>query len=199
MLAVGDLSGSGGAERQFGDLFDHLRRQGRHVTLITSTAAVKRLRAARRLQSDDRVVSLPLGDRPAAGVVGTLWAMAQLLLATVGRGFDLVHIALPTPSYVPYLATLRLLPRALRSRTSITVIDCTLAENLRSGQVADAYRAAGSRCASALLALDASRRRLLLVPNRSSPPTRRWHCGLQTPASPRHGFASLIRVASPRR
>jgi glycosyltransferase involved in cell wall biosynthesis len=139
MLAVGDLSGSGGAERQFSDLFDHLRRRGRPVTLITSASALRRLRAAGRLDSDERVVSLPLGDRPAGGIVNTAWATVLLLFATVGRGYDNVHVALPTPSYVPYLAALRLLPKSWRPRTSVTVIDCTLAENLRSGQAGDRY------------------------------------------------------------
>lgn len=139
MLAVGDLSGSGGAERQFSDLFDHLRRRGRPVTLITSASALARLRAAGRLDSDERVVSLPLGDRPAAGIVSTLWATVLLLFATVGRGYGIVHVALPTPSYVPYLAALGLVPRSWRPRTSITVIDCTLAGNLRSGRGADQY------------------------------------------------------------
>lgn len=139
MLAVGDLSGSGGAERIFCDLFAHLRNCGREVTLITSAVAFGRLSAAGRLASDRGVVRCPLGRRPAAGISGVLWATCCLLIATLGRGLDVVHIALPTPSYVPYLALLRLLPRAWRPRVTMTVVDCTLVDSLRAGRAADTY------------------------------------------------------------
>ena len=47
MVAVGDLTASGGAERQFSDVFEYFRRAGIHdVTLITARAALTNFRLA---------------------------------------------------------------------------------------------------------------------------------------------------------
>jgi glycosyltransferase involved in cell wall biosynthesis len=64
-----------------------------------------------------------------------------VLLAWVSlwRRFDVVHVCLPTPSYVPFAALISRLPRALRPRVVLNVIDCTLAHNLTSGLAADRY------------------------------------------------------------
>jgi len=140
MVVVGDLAGSGGAERQFSDLFEFLRRsRGGRVTLITAKTSVRRLHEAGRLTSEAGVITLPLGQRPARGWLGHAWLTLTLLWTTMRGGFDVVHLCLPTPSYVPYAALLTLLPRAVRPRVVLTVIDCTLANNLLAGSAADAY------------------------------------------------------------
>ena len=140
MVAVADLSGSGGAERQFSDLFGHLRAVGPHgVTFITSRASMGRLRAAGRLPGGDGIVALPLGNRPAQTRAGIIWMTLVLAWATLGRGFDVVHICLPTPSYVPYAALITRLPQAWRPRVTLTVLDCTLARHLTNGGASDLY------------------------------------------------------------
>lgn len=140
MVAIGDLSGSGGAERQFGDLYEHLNRSspGR-VVLVTDEASQQRLREAGRLHDLGGTIALPLGSRPAQSKFGIVRLTIALLLETVGRGWDVVHICLPTPSYVPFAALLTALPRAWRPRVAITVIDCTLAPNLATHSPADGY------------------------------------------------------------
>jgi len=140
MVAIGDLSGSGGAERQFGDLYQHLDRTspGR-VALITDAASLQRLREAKRWHDPGAVVALALGPRPAQSRIGIARLTMALLLETVGRGWDVVHICLPTPSYVPYAALITALPRAWRPRIAITVIDCTVAPNLSTNTPADQY------------------------------------------------------------
>jgi glycosyltransferase involved in cell wall biosynthesis len=150
MVAIRDLRGSGGAERQFTDVFEFLnRRSPGQAVLITASESVNRLRAAGRLQSTESVISLPLGPRPAHGRLGVARMTLSLLSATLGRGFDVVHVCLPTPSYVPYATLLRFVPRRLRPRITLNVIDCTVAPNLASGsdgldlyerQVLDAHR-----------------------------------------------------------
>jgi glycosyltransferase involved in cell wall biosynthesis len=150
MVAIRDLAGSGGAERQLTDVFEFLsRRSPGQVALITAGESVNHLRAAGRLRSTDSVISLPLGSRPAQGRLGVARITLALLWATLGRGFDIIHVCLPTPSYVPYAALLRFVPRALRPRITLNVIDCTVAPNLASGsdgvdlyerQVLDAHR-----------------------------------------------------------
>lgn len=140
MLVVGDLGGSGGAERQFTDLFEYFRGRGRdRVSLITTAASVRRLREAGRLDSVEGLVLLPLGERPARGVFGVARLTLALLWATWRGGFDVIHLCLPTPTYVPYAALLTWLPHAFRPHIVITVIDCTLAHNLTVGRPEDLY------------------------------------------------------------
>ena len=140
MVAVSDLSASGGAERHFTDVFEHFRRthQGR-VTLVSARAAVDRLKQAGRVAQADGIVALSLGSAPARGRLNVAWMTTLLLLRTFGRGFDVVHLCLPTPSYVPYAAIVTRLPRALRPRVVLNVIDCTVAHNLASRTPADLY------------------------------------------------------------
>ena len=140
MVAVADLSGSGGAERYFSDLFEYLRHQhpGR-IRLITSRTALGRLQAAGHLQSAESVAALPLGAAPGRGALNLLWVTAWLLLVTLGRGIDIVHICLPTPTYVPFAAILGRLPRRWRPAVVINVIDCTVAHNLTAVEVRDEY------------------------------------------------------------
>jgi glycosyltransferase involved in cell wall biosynthesis len=140
MIGVGDLSGSGGAERQFADVFNYFRRTGSdRVTLITARASVARLRAAGRVRDTRGIIALPLGNAPARGVINVAWMTALLLTVTLFRRFDVVHVCLPTPSYVPYAAVLTLLPRFMRPRLALNVVDCTLAHNLETGTPADVY------------------------------------------------------------
>lgn len=140
MVAVGDLHGSGGAERQFADFFAYLQRQGTsRITLITARTSIDRLREAGRLSSEADVIALPLGAKPAQGRLGIAWMTLLLLWVTLTRRYDLVHVCLPTPSYVPYATILGWLPRAWRPRIAMTVVDCTLAPNLALGRTADRY------------------------------------------------------------
>jgi glycosyltransferase involved in cell wall biosynthesis len=140
MVAVGDLAGSGGAEREFSHLFEYLaaRDPGR-TTLITAAVSVRRLQQAGRLTSSAGVIALPLGSAPAQSRLGIAWLTVTLLWTTLLGRFDVVHLCLPTPSYVPYAAVLTRLPRALRPRLVLTVIDCTVAHNLLDGTAADRY------------------------------------------------------------
>lgn len=149
LATVGDLSGSGGTERQFSDLFDYLVGLGQPVDLITTEVAVRRLREAGRLASGDRVITLPLGDAPGRGKLGILWLTAALLWTTIRHRWDVVHLCQPTPAYVPYAAFITSLPRRWRPKVTMTVVDCTLAPNLMASsppedlyerQVLDAHR-----------------------------------------------------------
>jgi glycosyltransferase involved in cell wall biosynthesis len=141
LAMVGDLSGSGGTERQFSDLFEYLRQrsQGR-VDLVTSAVAVRRLREAGRLQAPDGMIALPLGERPAHNKRSLAWLTMMLLWATARHRWDVVHICQPTPAYLPYAAVLTRLPKFLRPRVTMTVVDCTLSHTLLNPETAaDVY------------------------------------------------------------
>jgi glycosyltransferase involved in cell wall biosynthesis len=140
MIAVGDLSGSGGAERQFSGLHERLSElhPGRS-TFITARSSLRKLQEAGHLLQPRDVVALPLGPHPARSRLAVIWMTVTLFWATLFRGFDIVHVCLPTPSYVPYAALLTRLPPAWRPRLVVNVIDCTLAHNLMKGRATDLY------------------------------------------------------------
>lgn len=141
LVVVSDLAGSGGAERQFSHLHEYLaaHQPTGDITLITATASLTRLQAAGRLSPALAVVPLDLGARPGHGKPAVAWMTLKLLWTTVWRRFDLVHICLPSPIYVPYVAALGWLPGGLRPRVTMTVVDCTLAHSLLSPPPAGTY------------------------------------------------------------
>ena len=140
MVVVGDLGGSGGAERYFADLFEHFRdHRSSDTYLVTAVSSMRRLQAAGRLRSTDRVIALPLGARPAAGRLNLVWTTLLLLWTTLRHRFDVVHICLPTPTYVPFAAVMTRLPAWMRPAVTLNVIDCTVAANLQSRQPSDVY------------------------------------------------------------
>lgn len=144
MVVVSDLGGSGGAERLFGHLQEffsaHSPAGGApDVTLITAASSLVRLRAAGRLDTAIDVLPLRLGAQPARGKFGVLWMTLRLVWATLRRRFDVVHLCLPSPIYVPYAAILGRLPDAIRPRVALTVIDCTLAHSLVEPPAAGTY------------------------------------------------------------
>lgn len=141
MITISDLSGSGGAERLFSYFHEYMRarRPASRMTLITATSSLARLRAAGRLSSADGVIALRLGDSPGRGKFSIVWMTWRLLLTTLSRRFDLVHICLPSPIYLPFAAVLTALPKAIRPKVSLTVVDCTLAHSLEHEPMQDTY------------------------------------------------------------
>lgn len=140
MVAVSDLGGSGGGERLFSQLHEYFGADPRaDVTFVTATSSLPSLQAAGCLLRLDRVVALPLGPSPGRGWAGVIAMTLRLLGVTLRHRFDLVHVCLPSPIYVPYLAALRLLPAARRPRSVVTVIDCTLAGSLEQPPPAGTY------------------------------------------------------------
>lgn len=141
MVAVSSLEGSGGAERLFSVLHEYLtaRGKGADVTLVTARASLIRLQAAGHLSPPAGVLALALGSTPGKGKLGVAWMTLALLWATLVRRFDLVHVCLPSPIYVPFLAVLSVLPQAIRPRLALTVIDCTLAGSFENPPPPETY------------------------------------------------------------
>jgi glycosyltransferase involved in cell wall biosynthesis len=133
MPVVSDLGGSGGAERLFSHLHEFLTtRCDAEVTLVTSAASLRLLQAAGRLTIPTRVLALDLGAHPGRGRAGVMRMTARLLGATFRERFDVAHVCLPSPIYAPFAAVLTRLPGVRRTKVTITVIDCTLANSLES-------------------------------------------------------------------
>jgi glycosyltransferase involved in cell wall biosynthesis len=67
------------------------------------------------------------------------WMTIRLFWTTLTRRYALVHVCLPTPIYVPYLAALSRLPRSIRPKLALTVIDCTVAGSFEAPPAPGTY------------------------------------------------------------
>jgi len=144
LLGAGDLSGGGGAERQFADFFDHCSAHpdGRfRLSLLTDRYLFEQLRATGRLSGSGDIVILggpsrrPPRLRTIRGIAYNLGLTARLLWALARNRYDMVHVCMLLPGHFSAMTLLRLLPRKFRPLITVMVIDCTFAHRLDSDAV----------------------------------------------------------------
>ena len=126
LLGIGDLSGGGGAERFFAEVFERYRRwPERRYTLkfVTDPASLERLRRAGRL-TDCAEVTVLARPRLLPEIIG--YALQVRALAQRGA-FDVLHVALVSRYLLVCLWLLRFLRRGRRPQLAVNVVDCTLA------------------------------------------------------------------------
>lgn len=131
LVGAGDLTGGGGAERYFADLFLAWRAREAalrsELWLITDTPTRRRLAEVGRDVGVDHVVELRGGTWPQR----FQQALELYRLATGGR-FDLLHLTLPLPRHHPWLwAGAR---RARRARIAVNINDYEVATALDAGR-----------------------------------------------------------------
>jgi glycosyltransferase involved in cell wall biosynthesis len=128
LLGAHDLTGGGGAERYFADLFTAYRDaeacRDFDIHLITDPASSRALAGIGRNTSDAHVRVLP--SAPAFLRV-PVQAFALWRLALSGT-FDLIHITLALPRHLPWLWALHLARR--RARLTLNINDSILAHTL---------------------------------------------------------------------
>ncbi len=147
---VGDLSGSGGAERLFTRLHEHMqaRDEGVATTFITSRGGLERFRRAGVLGDASGVLTVGVDGRPGQSKLATLRMSCELLWLILVNRFDVVHLTTESPIHLPLAAALRILPGRVRPKLTMTIVDCTLAGSLSKPpapgtyerQVLDAYQ-----------------------------------------------------------
>lgn len=126
MCRVGDVSGGGGAERYVADIFDHYKSVANPLCdlyFLTDADTVSRLQDVDRLRRVDQILFLKRGKGP----LGLVSLGARLVKLCFVHRFDLLHIAMIAPRYLPFLWLIGLAPKAVRPKISITIADCTLA------------------------------------------------------------------------
>ncbi|MBP7830167.1 MAG: glycosyltransferase [Kiritimatiellae bacterium] len=154
-LMAGDMTGGGGAERQFSDTYDAFQQRSGplDVWLVTDRFTLGHLQAVGRPRSAARLLVLrslggvrgrparslrSLWRRPGAWLLEFAFKCARriehlLLIVQCFRAalrFDLIHIALLRRFHPPFLRALARLPAALRPRISLSIVDCRLAHSL---------------------------------------------------------------------
>ena len=126
LVGVGDLSGGGGAERYFADLFVAYENSAAcrqyELWLIVDESAITRLREINRMPVSERIIDLSKYGRNRF-----LLAWQLLVLATSGQ-FDLLHLTLALPRHLPWLWLLCSSQR--RACLSLNVNDSEVAARL---------------------------------------------------------------------
>ncbi len=127
LVGVGDLTGGGGAERYFADLFLTHRARAAHANeelwLITDATTITRLEAIGRCVKGERVIQVP--ERRFVAAFGETRRLRQI---STSGGFDLLHLTQALPRHLLWLWTL---PR-LRSRITMNLNDDEIALRLES-------------------------------------------------------------------
>lgn len=131
LVGAGDLTGGGGAERYFADLFLAWRGSAStracHLTLITDAQTRVRLAEIGRDLGSEDVLVLPnrrIWDR-------VRQAHALYALATNGQ-YDILHLTLALPRHLPWLQAVA--RRANRARIAVNLNDYELATALETGR-----------------------------------------------------------------
>jgi glycosyltransferase involved in cell wall biosynthesis len=137
-----DIAGGGGAERQFGDVFDmYPAHPGRSfdLNLVTDPLSLVRLRAAGRIREGaHNIIEVDLRrdwERVWQAGGAAKWAMladatARQLAAILSHRFAIVHFPMLGLHKLPLLLALSALPRPLRPAISINILDCALGPHL---------------------------------------------------------------------
>ncbi len=127
LLGIKDLRGGGGIERYFADVFEQYRGRTTafDLALVTDVQSLSQLQGVGRLRSVEGVILC----QAARNLMG-LWRQTRCLnrLARSGQ-FDLCHIVLVTPWYVPFVWLRRWWQRGGRPRLCLNVGDCTIAHS----------------------------------------------------------------------
>jgi len=129
LAGIGELAGGGGAERFFADVYARYRARNTRrfeLAFITDPRSAERLRHVGALPPDVPVVELA----PRAGAADAFTCAARLLQMGRDQQFELLHIALLSRRFFPYLCVWRFLTRSRRPALAVSVVDCTVAHTL---------------------------------------------------------------------
>lgn len=129
LVGAGDLTGGGGAERYFADLFLEWRasaeRRGCELWLITDAVSRRHLAAIGRELGSAYVFELP--ESPYAA----RWRQAHALRRLARDGaFDLLHLTQALPRHLPWLWSLAFNTR--RARVTVNINDYEVAQWLEA-------------------------------------------------------------------
>ncbi len=132
MLGISDISGGGGAERQFADIYEFYQKRPAakfDLSLITDDNSYLALRSIGKLKAPWRVIRIHNYDNLFKGRTHILPITVQLLAVFSKHKFDLIHVTLPGRYYLPVLHILSLLPKKQRPRITMNVVDCSVAHH----------------------------------------------------------------------
>ncbi len=131
LVGAGDLTGGGGAERYFADLFLAWRASadahGCDLWLITDAESRSHLAAVGRILGTERVIVL----EPAWGPCALWQGLAMRRMALDGR-FDLLHLSLALPRHLPWIWSIS--KRSARARVTVNINDLEVAPALEAGR-----------------------------------------------------------------
>ena len=129
MLGISNISGGGGAERQFSDFFDYYTNYDYKrfkLFLITDYTSLKQLQSIGRLKNQDNVILLP--SYTSNKINFLMWNLFIFPILYKNK-IDVLHITIPSYFYLPFLYLLNFMPKRLKPKIILNAIDCTISYN----------------------------------------------------------------------
>ena len=132
LIGVNDISGGGGTERLFADVYDYYYQQTNpffDLYLLTDEKSYRILSSIGKLKDPKRLIRLT-NYRLFQGKSRALPINIQLVKSLIEHKFDLIHACLPSRWYVPFLSLLSSFPKKQRPKITMNVVDCSLAHSI---------------------------------------------------------------------
>jgi len=127
MLNIGDISGGGGTERQFADVFDFYPQKKNHqynLFFITTSKDLSTLQSIGKLKSKENIILIKNGltpiDRWIIQPIYVLWFCFR-------KKIDLIHFPLVGRTCLSLAYLLKRFPKRNRPKIAINMVDCTIA------------------------------------------------------------------------
>jgi len=124
-FGVGDLTGGGGAERFFADLFDYYStNQDAKFKLLwlIDKPSIKHLNAVKKLKTNHNISELKIFSNRFKKHLENI----QVLIFIVTKRIEIIHIPWYNFYYLPFLNFIQNLPKLIRPKISINIVDCQL-------------------------------------------------------------------------
>jgi glycosyltransferase involved in cell wall biosynthesis len=123
-FGIGDIAGGGGAERFFSDLYDYYHKKERKFELhwILDDVTRKSLKSANKLVTNKSLHRLKIFSNRFKSRLENI----QLLYYIIFYRFKIIHVPFYNFYYLPYLEFLQSLPKIIRPKISINIVDHTM-------------------------------------------------------------------------
>ncbi len=129
IYGINDLKGGGGAERFFADFFDEYQDSKisqNKLFYIIDKNSVKKLNEVNKLKSRNNLLNFKIHSNRFKHKLETLELAKHIFLNNI----KIVHIPLYDPTYIPILKKLNELPKVIRPKIVINIVNCYVAQVL---------------------------------------------------------------------
>ena len=129
IYGINDLKGGGGAERFFADFFDEYqdsKASQNKLFYIIDKKSIKNLKEVNKLKNKNNLLSFKTHSNRLKHKLETLELAKHIFLNNI----KIIHIPLYDPTYIPILKKLNGLPKVIRPKIVVNVVNCYVAQVL---------------------------------------------------------------------
>jgi len=124
-FGISDIRGGGGAERFFADFYDYYSAfldRNYNLRWLIDVDSSNNLHKVNKLKTADNITALKLFSNRYKSLLENL----QVLFFIIRFRIKVVHIPLYNRCYLPFIDFIQNLPRIIRPKISINIVDCSL-------------------------------------------------------------------------